>query len=155
MLFLSSVQGSKTGKRLTLPRMNCTASKDDIPISEFRRCRFQVRIFFVMKINKAKGQSIPGTLVIDLHCPCFSHGQLYVSLAWTTNSRNFFILTTNGFNRASNAAFSQLFGMRHNITRFRKSVVLKHRDPKPWEFNGIYIVNLLNFENVSLIAILS
>ena len=94
--FLTSVSISKTESRLMLPRMNCTVSKDDFPILDFRRCQFPIRVCFAMTINKAQGQSIPGALGIDLHGQCFSHGKLYVALSRTTSPRNVFICTANG-----------------------------------------------------------
>ena len=96
LLFLKSVSGSKNGVRLILPRMNCTVGKDDLPIPGFRKCQFPIGICFAMTINKAQGQSISGTLPIDLQGQCFSHGQFYVALSRTTNPRNVFICTTNG-----------------------------------------------------------
>ena len=130
VIFLTSVSGSKTGERPILPRMNCTVSKDDFPIPGFRRSQFPVRICFAMTINKAQGQSIPRTLGIDLHGPCFSRGQLYVALSRTTDPRNVFILTTDGSNRTKNVVFSELFGMRQIVPRVRNSVVPKHLTPK-------------------------
>ena len=103
--------------------MNCTVSKDDFSIPGFRRCQFPVRIFFAMTINKAQVQSISGTLGINLHSQCFSHGKLHVALSRKTNPRNVFILTTDGSKRTRNVAFLELFIMRHNIFRVRKSVV--------------------------------
>ena len=38
-----------------------------------------------MTINKSQGQSIIN-VGIDLHCPVFSHGQLYVALSCCTSS---------------------------------------------------------------------
>ena len=102
---------------------------------------------------KAQGQSLPGTLGIDLHGPCFSHGQLYVALSRTTNPRNVVILTTNGFNRTKNVVFSELFGRCQNIPRVRKSVESKHLTRNIGKRNRISIVNLMNPESGSLIAI--
>ena len=80
-LFLSSVFSSRNAARLKLPRTNCTANKDNFPISGFRRCQLPIRVCFAMTINIARGKSTPGTLGIDLHKQCFSLGQFYVALS--------------------------------------------------------------------------
>ena len=61
--------------------MSCAVSKDDFLNPGFRTCQFLERICFAMKINKAQGQSIPGTIGIDLQGPSFSHGQQYVAVS--------------------------------------------------------------------------
>ena len=147
MIFLMSVSGSKTAERLVLPRMNCTVSKDDFPIARYRRYQLSVRICFAMTISKAQGQKMPGIFGIDLH------DQLYVALSRTTNPRNIFVLTTNGFNRIKNDVFSELFRMFHNIHTVRKSFVPKNLTPKLGEYSRIPILNLLNPKNGSLVAV--
>ena len=101
----------------------------------------------------AQGKSMPEALGIDLHGPCFSRGQLYAALSRTTDPRNVFIFTTDGSNRTKNVVFSELFGMRQIVPRVRNSVVPKHLTPKAGTGNRISIVNLLNPESGSLIAI--
>ena len=153
MLFLTSVSGSKTGERLTLPRNICTVFKDDFPIPLFRQYQFPVRICFPMITNKAQRQSIPGSLRIELRGLCFSHGQLYVALSRATNPRNVFILTSNGSNRTNIFVFSELLDMRQNISRVRYSVAPKYLNPKLGKSNRISILNLLNPETGPLIAV--
>ena len=92
-------------------------------------------------------------LGIHLHCPRFFHGQLRVALSRTTNPRNVLILITNGSNRTKNVIFSELFGMRQNISRVGKSVGQKLLTPKVRKRNRISIVSLQNPESGSLIAI--
>ena len=91
---------------------------------KIHKMSFLVRICFAMTINKAQEQSIPGTLGIDLH------GQLHFALLRTKNSRNVFILTTDGSNRTKNVVISELFDMSHNTPRVPKSVVPETFDSK-------------------------
>ena len=100
-----------------------------------------------MTINKAQGQSIPGTLGTDLYSQCFSHGQLYVALSRTTDPRNVFILTIDGSNKASNVVNSEVFDMRNNIPIFHKSGVTKQLTQQQRQKNRVSIMNLINPES--------
>ena len=138
MLFLTSMSGSKTGKRLMLLQMNCTVFKGDLPITGFRRSQISAQICFAMTINKAQGQSIHGTLGIDLHGQCFNNAQLYVALSSAANPWNVFILTTDSSTRTENVVFSELFVVSHNIHRVCKSVIPKYTTPKLGMLLDIY-----------------
>ena len=66
---------SKIGAGLTLLGMNCSVPADKFPIPRFRRRRFHVQVYFAMKINKAQGQSVTGSIGLYLISLRFSHGQ--------------------------------------------------------------------------------
>ena len=61
-----------------------------------------------MTINKAQGQSITGSLGLDLTYQCFSRGQLYVALSRTTNPSNVFVLTGNNTKKTKNVVYSEV-----------------------------------------------
>ena len=115
LLYLRSTSGSRSGVRIILPRMNFTVSRDDFLLPRFGRCQFPTRVCFAMTINKAQGQSIRGTLRIDLLVQCFSHGQLYVALS-RTNPRNVFIYTVDGSRRTVNVVFTEVFDTYNDCT---------------------------------------
>ena len=69
----------------------------DLPF-QFKRVQFPVRLAFDITINKAQGQSL-SVAGLNLECPCFSHGQLYVACSRVGNPKNLFVFTPNGKTR--------------------------------------------------------
>ncbi|QQP50759.1 ATP-dependent DNA helicase, partial [Caligus rogercresseyi] len=68
------ITGQGKGQSVFIPRIPLIPSDCPFP---FKRLQFPVRPCFAMTINKAQGQSLR-VVGLDLHTPCFSHGQLYV-----------------------------------------------------------------------------
>ncbi|QQP49651.1 ATP-dependent DNA helicase, partial [Caligus rogercresseyi] len=68
------ITGQGKGQSVFIPRIPLIPSDCPFP---FKRLQFPVRPCFAMTINKARGQSLR-VVGLDLHTPCFSHGQLYV-----------------------------------------------------------------------------
>ncbi|GKB45888.1 ARID DNA-binding domain-containing protein [Tanacetum coccineum] len=72
--------GQHAGKRVFLPRIPLTPSKDEQFPFRFKRKQFPVRLSFAMTINKSQDQTIPN---VGIYLPesVFSHGQLYAALS--------------------------------------------------------------------------
>jgi ATP-dependent DNA helicase PIF1 len=69
------VNGKHAGKRVFIPRIPMSPSKDlNLPF-KFKRKQFPIGLSFAMTINKAQGQTIPNVGVY-LPDPMFSHEQL-------------------------------------------------------------------------------
>ncbi len=76
-----------------------------------------------MAINKAQGQSITGTLGIDLTNPCCAHVQLYVALSRATHPKDVYICTTFGHHMTRNAVHSEVL-TSPDVSRSSHTVVL-------------------------------
>ena len=59
------------------------------------RKQLPVRTCFAMTINKSQSHTL-STVGVDLSCPVFSHGQLYVALSRVKNVGNLLVLLPNG-----------------------------------------------------------
>ncbi|XP_053597225.1 ATP-dependent DNA helicase PIF6-like [Microplitis demolitor] len=79
--------GSGKGESVFIPRIPLIPN--NFPF-EFKRIQFPVSLSFTMTINKAQGQTMSITGV-DLRTPCFSHGQLYVSLSRVRSNKNVYV----------------------------------------------------------------
>ena len=76
------IGGDHDGDIAFIPRITLTPSTTSNPGVTFmlRRRQFPVRLAFAMTINKSQGQSAK-YIGLDLRCPVFAHGQLYVALS--------------------------------------------------------------------------
>jgi ATP-dependent DNA helicase PIF1 len=78
--------GKHHGETAFIPRISLdTAPSAGLPFTLWRR-QFPIGLAFVMTINKAQSQSLR-VVGIHLHTPVFAHGQLYVAISRTTDSR--------------------------------------------------------------------
>ena len=80
------IGGDHDGDIAFIPRITLTPSTTSNPGVTFmlRRRQFPVRLAFAMTINKSQGQSAK-YIGLDLRCPVFAHGQLYVALSRATS----------------------------------------------------------------------
>jgi hypothetical protein len=84
--------GEHDGQLALIPRITLAPAEGQTGLAfVLKRRQFPVRLAFALTINKAQGQSVKH-IGIDLRVPVFSHGQLYVALSRTTNSRNIQVL---------------------------------------------------------------
>ena len=80
------ITGNNTGNIVLLPRISLSPTEGSLPFNLIRK-QFPVRPCFSMTINKSQGQGF-NTFGINLSNPCFSHGQLYVTLSRSSNLDN-------------------------------------------------------------------
>lgn len=67
----------------------------DVPF-KYKRLQFPIKLAFAITINRCQGQTLK-IIGIDLQENVFTHGQLYVALSRTGNSRNQYILSPTTF----------------------------------------------------------
>ncbi|GMF53942.1 unnamed protein product [Phytophthora fragariaefolia] len=76
--------GERRGQDVLIPRIVFISDGNDASFPyQLRRKPFPVQTAFAMTINKAQGQTVHN-LGLYLASPCFSHGQLYVTLSRVT-----------------------------------------------------------------------
>lgn len=73
-----------------IPRIILSADNASLGLN-FTRKQFPSRLCFAMTVNKSQGQSFV-VFSIDLRTPVFSHGQLYVAVAYTSSVNRLTIL---------------------------------------------------------------
>jgi ATP-dependent exoDNAse (exonuclease V) alpha subunit len=93
--------GEFAGQKQLIPRIKLNSAQEDFAYI-ISRIQFPLRLYFIMTINKAQGQSFH-RVGVDSRAPPFSHGQSYVAMSRVTNVRRFSILTLppdagNGYN---------------------------------------------------------
>lgn len=71
--------GERVGKRVFIPKIKITSSKNKFPF-ELSRKQFPVKVCYAMTINKSQGQTID---FVGLDCtePVFAHGMTYVGFS--------------------------------------------------------------------------
>ncbi|KAG3050949.1 hypothetical protein PI125_g26366 [Phytophthora idaei] len=81
--------GERQGQHVLISRIVFISDGDsrEFPF-RLRRKQFPVQPAFAMTINKAQGQTVQN-LGLYLPTPCFSHGQLYVTLSRVTSRSKF------------------------------------------------------------------
>ncbi|XP_021747421.1 ATP-dependent DNA helicase PIF6-like [Chenopodium quinoa] len=72
--------GQYKGNHVFIPRINLHPSASAKYPFQFERKQFPLKLSFAMTINKSQGKTL-NRVSVYLPCPCFSHGQLYVSLS--------------------------------------------------------------------------
>ena len=86
VLFAKVASGKRTGDLVAIPQMPFISDPEQTGLPFKLICtQFPVNLAFSLTINKSQGQKI-GNVVIVLHEPVFSHGQLYVALSRSTSS---------------------------------------------------------------------
>ena len=91
------ISGSNKGEEVFIPRIILEPSEASLPF-KMRRIQFPIILAFAMTINKSQGQSFEHVGVF-LPEPVFAHGQLYVALSRTKNSKNLKVLALNTLNQ--------------------------------------------------------
>ena len=112
--------GDHNGELQIIPRIPLTSLEGDLAFILTRR-QFPIRLCFAMTINKSQGQTLR-TVGLDLRCPVFTHGQLYVALSRATNVANLTVLLPESAGgKTSNIVYPEVLQhMRENteITDF-------------------------------------
>ena len=85
------LNGPTSGKDVFIPRIPIISSDFSF---QFKRLQLLVHPSFAITINKLQGQSLK-SVGVDLHNPCFSHGQLYVACSHVGSKENLHILIKN------------------------------------------------------------
>lgn len=99
--------GDHDGELRIIPRIPLTSLEGDLAFILTRR-QFPVRLRFAMTVNKSKGQMLR-TVGLDLRCPVFVHGQLYVALSCPTNVTNFTVpLQESAGGRTTNIVYPEM-----------------------------------------------
>ena len=71
-----------------IPHLTLEPSEEGEFHFTLRRYQFPLALSFDMTVNKSQGQTVQ-RVGIDLHVPCFSHGQLYVGYgSWVKAERD-------------------------------------------------------------------
>jgi len=73
VLEVELLTGDHKGKRVFIPRISNTPTKEQVAF-KFIRKQFPIRVCFVMMINKSQGQTVKH-IGQDLWSPVFTHGQ--------------------------------------------------------------------------------
>ena len=110
LLFLRLACGKHKGNKLALPRVPCSAGREDFGIPGFKRVQFPVRVCFAMTINKAQGQTFGSKVGIDVVPECFSHGQLYVALSRATHPNLIYLRKTDLGRKTINVVLREVIG---------------------------------------------
>jgi hypothetical protein len=84
------ISGQFYGEDRVIPRITLTADMREGAWKHNRK-QFLVRLYFIMTINKAQGQSLQ-KVGIDLRQPVFTHGQFYVAFSRVTDVANLDVL---------------------------------------------------------------
>ena len=71
------------------------------------RKQFPVKLCFAMTINKSQRQSLK-YVGVDLRCPPFMHGQLYVALSRVTSLCGVSVLLPENTDTTHNVVYSEL-----------------------------------------------
>ena len=79
MIDATSISGSKTGRKIFIPRI-WLASKDPSLPFEMKRKQFPVKLAYSMTANKAQGQTLE-MVGVYIAREFFSHGRLYVAIS--------------------------------------------------------------------------
>ncbi|KAL9237153.1 hypothetical protein vseg_011738 [Gypsophila vaccaria] len=89
--------GQNKGEHVFIPRIILRPPSSSNYPFQFRRKQFPLKLSFAMTINKSQGQTLE-RVAIYLRQPCFSPGQLYVSLSKARQARkvSFVSVRTNG-----------------------------------------------------------
>ncbi|KAE9522569.1 hypothetical protein AGLY_017039 [Aphis glycines] len=96
------IKGNFKGEEVLIPRIPIIPT--DLPF-QFKRIQFPVRLAFAMTINKSQGQSLE-VCGINLKCPCFSHGQLYVASSRVGKPSSLFIFAPE--NKTKNIKYDEV-----------------------------------------------
>jgi hypothetical protein len=103
------IGGEHDGKLAFIPRLTLSPSNSNAEFAfKLNQRQFPVCLAFSMSINKAQGQSVK-YVGLDLRCPVFAHGQLYVALSRATSPHSIHILLpTNSNNRTNNIVYPEV-----------------------------------------------
>ena len=86
VIFAKVASGNRTGDLVAIPWIPFISDPDQTGLPFKLICtQFPVNLAFSLTINKSQGQTI-GNVVIVLHEPVLSHGQLYVALSRSKSS---------------------------------------------------------------------
>ena len=103
------ITGDKSGNLVFIPRITLnTGESTNLPFILFRK-QFPIVLAFAMSVNKSQGQ---GFDVVGLYIKkkFFSHGQLYVALSRSKDSKNIYIQNDlNDENYIENVVWKEVF----------------------------------------------
>ena len=89
------IGGDHDGESAFIPRISLIPSNMTDLAFKFKRHQFPVRLAFAISVNKSQGQSVKH-VGLDLRCPVFAHGQMYVALSRATSVHNIKVLLPDG-----------------------------------------------------------
>ncbi|XP_021734202.1 ATP-dependent DNA helicase pfh1-like [Chenopodium quinoa] len=92
VIVCSIATGHRQGELMFVHRVNLRPpSSAKYPI-QFEQIQFLLKLSFAMTINKSQGQTL-SRVIVYLPQPCFSHGQLYVTLSRAKQSTKVTVIT--------------------------------------------------------------
>lgn len=78
------------------------------PIPRFIQSQFHIRTYFALTTYKTQFQSFGCRIGLDLRDQCFSYGNLYTSLSWTTHLRKVTVLTEESKQKTINLVYPEV-----------------------------------------------